>query len=425
MNFYLKKYGFLPPQIAEVPDSDTGIIVCVPCFNETDLIKSLNALYQCDRPVVKAEVIVVLNSGENHGEEIKQQNEVTKHEFYNWLKNLDQQSIRFYLLESVNLPDKHAGVGLARKIGMDEAVYRFELTGKDGIIACFDADAECDKNYLIELEKHFISNQKTPGCSVYFEHPVEDTNYDAEILRSITDYELHLRYYNQALRFCRLPYAYHTVGSSMAVRSSAYQKQGGMNKRKAGEDFYFLHKIIALGNFSELNSTRIIPSPRISNRVPFGTGRAMGDMILNKKLFYETYNFKSFLLIKEFTSRIPEFQAKDFDTIFRLSKSDLNKTLKAFLDSENFDNALNEIRKNSASEISFVKRFFVWFDAFRILKLVHFLRDHLFRDVPVHLAASDLLQRLNLISNETNSGELLSIYRKLDREGANINESIS
>ena len=77
--------------------------------------------------------------------------------------------------------------------------------------------------------------------------------------RKIAAYELHLRYYTHGLRFSNLPYSFQTVGSAMAVRCSAYQKQGGMNKRKAGEDFYFIQKIIALGGYSELNSTTVFP----------------------------------------------------------------------------------------------------------------------------------------------------------------------
>ncbi|MBK9192493.1 MAG: hypothetical protein IPM77_13875 [Crocinitomicaceae bacterium] len=308
-------------------------------------------------------------------------------------------------------------MGLARKIGMDEAVHRFDLIQRDGIIVCFDADAVCDKNYLTELERHFNSFPITPGCSVYFEHPVEDENYDSEILNYITQYELHLRYYNHALRFCKLPFAFHTVGSSMAVSSSAYQKQGGMNKRKAGEDFYFLHKIIALGNFTELNSTRIVPSPRISDRVPFGTGRAMGEMIQSKKEYYETYNFSSFELIKKFTSLIPQFYLSDLETIVPAIAEGEYRKLKLFLNSEKFEIALIEIRKNSASEISFIKRFYVWFDAFRVLKLVHFLRDNLYHDVPVHIASLQLLQKLQFANHIDSSGELLKTYRKLDRDG--------
>ena len=74
-------------------------------------------------------------------------------------------------------------------------------------------------------------------------------------------YECHLRYYVEALRFAGFPHAYHTIGSAMAVRPEAYMKQGGMNRRKAEKIFYFLNKIMLLGNFSECLSTVVYPLP--------------------------------------------------------------------------------------------------------------------------------------------------------------------
>ena len=70
---------------------------------------------------------------------------------------------------------------MARKIGMDEAVRRFERIKKeDGIIVCFDADSECAANYFIEVEKHF--NQSGQGaCSIYFEHPISGQEFSKEI----------------------------------------------------------------------------------------------------------------------------------------------------------------------------------------------------------------------------------------------------
>jgi glycosyltransferase involved in cell wall biosynthesis len=416
LNFYLKKYSFLPAQISDEPDSNLGMIVVIPCFNEPDLVSSLKSLSLCHLPQKKVEVIVVINSGDNHSEEIKTQNKKSLSEMKEWLKEVDQKSISFKSILVDNLPTKHAGVGLARKIGMDEAVAHFDKIGYDGIIVCFDADSLCDSNYLTEIETHFQKNQKTPGCSIYYEHPMEGDEHSAEIYQAITQYELHLRYYNQALRFCNLPYAFHTVGSSMAVRSSAYQKQGGMNKRKAGEDFYFLHKIISLGNFTELNSTRVIPSPRISDRVPFGTGKAIGDYVGNQDQQYHTYNFKSFELIKEWVEKIPDLFKSDFEKLQWTEKNKIASThLLSFLESEKFGDALTEIRKNSPTLESFIKRFYVWFDAFRVLKLVHCLRDVVFENQSVEESARFFLINQTIAKQFCDVNELLNYFRFMDR----------
>ena len=64
---------------------------------------------------------------------------------------------------------------------------------------------------------------------------------------AIMKYELYLRYYRLALEYTGHPHAYHCIGSAFAVRTLDYVAQGGMNKRQAGEDFYFLQKLIATG----------------------------------------------------------------------------------------------------------------------------------------------------------------------------------
>ena len=150
---------------------------------------------------------------------------------------------------------------------MDEALRRFDDIGRtEGIIAGYDADCRCETNYLTALERHFHEHPRSSGCSIYFEHPLQG-QLSPQIYEAAAAYELHLRYYIQALRYSGFPHAHHTLGSCMAVRADAYCEQGGMNKRKAGEDFYFLHKIIPLGGFTDLTATTVHPSPRPSDQV--------------------------------------------------------------------------------------------------------------------------------------------------------------
>lgn len=390
MNFYLQKYGFKPAQIKSSPKENLGIIVIIPCFNEPDLVGSLRSLLSCERTGCSVEVIVVLNSSELAKEDILDQNEQTLRAFNEW--NNDDQWIDFHLLHEPSLPKKHAGVGLARKIGMDEAVSRFDSIDTDGIIVCFDADAEVEDSYLVEIESHFQSHPKSPGCSIHFEHPLVGEEYANEVYEAIIDYEMHLRYYKQCQQYLGLPYAFHTVGSSMAVRSSAYQKQGGMNKRKAGEDFYFLHKIIALGDFSEIKTTKVIPSPRISDRVPFGTGRAVGEWIKEDGR-YQTYAFETFVVLKKFIELIPAIYSGEVD----VKSSNLHPGIISWLDEINFEERLNNIKEHSTHFASFQKRFFSWFDAFTLLKLTHYLRDH-------HFPLNDVLIESQNLLNASNDG---------------------
>jgi len=391
------------------------MIVVVPCFNEPDLIPSLASLKNCDQPNCDVEVIVVINSSTENSQEIKNKNIETLNEAKIWSTQNSTSQLYYHFIYVDNLPQKHAGVGLARKIGMDEAVARFESNNKDGIIICYDADSLCDKNYLTEIEKLFSTNSKLQGCSIYFEHPIFGQDFDENIYNGIINYELHLRYYVLALKFCELPFAYHTIGSSMAVLSSAYQKQGGMNKRKAGEDFYFLHKIIAQGNFAELKTTRVVPSPRVSDRVPFGTGRAIGEWVRLDSQTYSTYNFKSFKLIRDFVKLIPKLYKTDFEYLSSPNLPDHCEVMEKFLNSENFKTAIVEIRKNSPSQETFDKRFFVWFDAFRVLKLVHFLRDNAFENSSVIDEVNELLKGRGDSFRSNDVKVLLDFVRRIER----------
>ncbi len=204
---YLEKYSFRPGLIHDAPAQDLGIVVVIPSYAELSINHALLALQSCSRPPCEVEVIVVVNQSEVENEEISAINHQTFEEVKKWEERTsgsrDPGFSVFAILET-KLPKKHAGVGFARKIGMDEAVRRFQLAEKeDGIIACFDADSSCRSDYLTELYKHFEKHPDTPGCSVRYEHPTFGSEFEPKTYLAVTYYELHLRYCNQALKATR------------------------------------------------------------------------------------------------------------------------------------------------------------------------------------------------------------------------------
>ena len=406
MNFYLNRYAIRDGLIGDEPNKKIGLIIVIPCHNETRLVESLESLLGCQLPNYNVEVIVVVNASENVNEAVLKQNQDTFKEASAWILDNQSEELTFYLIQENSLPKKHAGVGLARKIGMDEAVRRFEqVNNPNGVIVCFDADSKCESNYLVEIEKHFNQHPKTPACSIHFEHPIGGEDYDDEIYDGITQYELHLRYYKNGLQYAGLPYAFHTIGSSMAVRSSAYQKQNGMNKRKAGEDFYFLQKLIPLGGFTEIKTTKVIPSPRVSDRVPFGTGRAMQDWLDRNNNEILSYNIQSFKDLKSFVEQVPN--------LYEDVKVEFPKSVIAFLGTIDFEENLQKIKTNATSVNHFTKLFFNWFNAFKTLKYMHFARDNFYSDITISEASNALLNVMN-IKKENSISELLFRYRELD-----------
>ena len=406
---YFKRFGYWEKRLHKAPSPNLRMVVVIPCFDEPDPVSTLSSLWKCERPACGVEVIVVLNSSENAPTEVLQRNRATAESAEYWIAQHQHASIEYHLWDCTGLPARHAGVGLARKIGMDEAVRRLSdvCAFRDGVIVCLDADCQCAPNYLANIESHFHQHPNTPGCSIYFEHPLSGP-CSSDVYNAAANYELHLRYYVEALRYAGFPHAYHTVGSSMAVRGPAYVAQGGMNKRQAGEDFYFLHKIIPLGGFTELNTTTVFPSPRPSNRVPFGTGRAIQEALAGKPFF--TYPIEAFQDLKGFLSNVSEL-AKNATT--------LPESLRAFLATQNFPAVVDEIARNTANDAAYRKRFFRWFDGFMAMKFVHHARDKYYGQRDVCDQAQRLLKLRNVPAAEKSASafELLEIYRVIQRGG--------
>lgn len=405
---YLKRQALGEKIIEEAPDKELQQVVVIPAFDETSVLLPLKALQKCMPTIGKVEVILVFNASENEERQVVEKNKNARLEAEEWYSNLKKPSYKLFFLEEHMLPNKHAGVGLARKIGMDEAVRRFlSIQNERGVIICFDADSSCDNTYLVEIEKHFSRHPNSSACSIYYEHPLEGNDFSAEVYKGILFYELHLRYYKLGLAYAGLPYAFHTIGSSMAVRVDAYCKEGGMNKRKAGEDFYFLQKFISLGNFSELNSTKVIPSPRPSHRVPFGTGRAIQEMLDDERKIYESYAWKNFEILKNSLQNVESW----YDTVPKVNNQWLS-----FVKEEVFEQKLNEIRSQSTTRENFVKRFYQWFDAFQCLKFMHFLRDSYAKNEPLIYSVPKLMKACSFdVEKIVSSKALLWALRKIER----------
>lgn len=412
---YFSKKNFVP-RIDQKPSEKLNICVVLPSYNEANLDKSLQSLLNCKKPFGDVEVIVVINHPEGSLPEVVIQSEESV-ALVNRYNALSDTKVKFHSIKAYNLPLKHAGVGLARQIGMDEAAYRlFSVGNSNGIVACFDADATCELNFLFELENLWNIQPKTTACSIRYEHPISGNEFKQGIYEGIAGYELHLRYYNQASRYINFPFSYHTIGSSMASSAATYIKFGGMNRHQAGEDFYFLQKIIPHGNFRELNSTCIYPSPRPSTRVPFGTGRAMMKYLENTAEGIKTYNLNSFLDLIPLFTNVDKIWDFDDKSTLELVES-LPKGISTFLLENNAVNEIRRVKDNTANQKSFRKRFFLWFDAFMLLKYLNYSNEKFYSRECVQKESIKLGKLIGLPVEETTSiPELLRIYREKDLE---------
>ncbi len=412
---WLQSGPVFPKLIEEAPEINTGIIVVVPSFNEPEVLTLLNSLESCRKPTCRTEVIIIVNSPAGADDTILNNNTETVSKAQEWLKKSDP----FFTLHIINLGRaviKGWGVGLARKSGMDEALRRFNAIGNDqGVIACLDGDCIVDENYFTAIEKELLLRPERKACSIYFEHPVTDSEYDTEILNAAIQYEMHLRYYYQAHIYSGFPTVFHTVGSTLAVKAKPYMKAGGMNRKQAGEDFYFVQKLLPAGGYCSINSTTVYPSPRISDRVPFGTGAAIGKMIGNEEKVLLTYNPEAFSDLREFFAqieRICKYDDKDPGKLY----GSLPSSIKSFFDLDEWKTKTAEIRNNTSGLPSFRKRFFEWFNMFRIVKYLNFVHLEIFRKVPVYEATNELLNRAGISPGNTDALGLLNYLRKIEKD---------
>ena len=406
VNQYFNRFPFRKINIALEPSKDLKIIVVIPSYNEKNIQPTIDSLFlKQDDFSFNVEVIVLINNSESEIEEIKEQNLLTLKTLQNLSETYSKSNMHLIPVLIGNLDAKHAGVGWARKLGMDIATQRFRTINFNGTIVGLDADTEVESNYLNSIYS-FFSNNNFNAASIYFEHPITGDSFSDVHLEQIKYYELHLRYYKNSLKYSNLPYSFHTIGSAFALTASAYARQGGMNRRKAGEDFYFINKLIKGEIFGEINDTKVMPSPRVSNRVPFGTGRAILEGLNTKKDLSLTYDFQSFEVIHSWINRI---ETKDF------KYGNFPEILKAYMGEEIWIKHHTTMLNNTNSHKSYLKLFYNIFDAFWMLKFIHFLRDNYYPNTRLLDNTNALLIKMNypIISSITSQLEFL---RKLDKK---------
>lgn len=351
-------------QAREWPSLLDDTIVIIPAYKENYAVieETLSSLAIKDIHR-KSEVMLLINYKENDTEEIKNQSHVLYEKLHLLGKKFEKAlNLSLFIKE---LEGKKAGVGMARKILMDCAFLRFLQENKDGLIINLDADTLVSPSYLNSIKEQFRTDESMEAASIYFEHPLDS--------EAITNYELHLRYFINMQRWTGLPFAFQTVGSAMATRVSAYAKVGGMNIRQAGEDFYFLHKFSKRWSLGEVNDTCIMPSARVSDRVPFGTGKAVQEFVDGDKSRQVSYNPESFVVLKEWLE----------ETIYNLISGNIShqfatgdECLMAFLKQNDHVSIIHSFIESTNKPLGRVKKFFVWFDAFKLFKYLHYARDN-------------------------------------------------
>jgi hypothetical protein len=348
------------------------IRIIIPCYNEPEILQTVQSLWACSRLACRTEVVVVVNSYAISPEAVQQFNRQTCEELKAFARQCHSPGLFLTPLLIENLPGRQTGAGLPRKIGMDRAVAQFESENRpQGILVSLDADCTVAENYLTEIYRCFRL-YRLKSATMEFHHPVEHLP-ETDLLRKAAEaYEGYLRYYRAALAYTGYPYAFYTIGSAFAVTAQTYRQAGGMGKQQAGEDFYFLQKVFPLGKTHFIDTTCVYPSARLSDRVPFGTGPGIAQMVSNRDCRKLTYRMEAFAELKELFSRVDTFFRQP-EPVVEQQLSSLPPYTRKFLEEEQFIEKISEINRYTATPESFRKRFFNYFTAFKILKYLNFV----------------------------------------------------
>lgn len=291
--------------------------------------------------------------------------------------------------EGLHLP-AGGGVGHARKTGADLAA-RLVRQGRvqSCWIHCSDADVRLPESYFNCSAGLDESATRDTAALVYpFRHVSTADETDGKVAQATRLYEFSLDYYVAGLSYAGSPYAFHTVGSTLAVNALHYARVRGFPRREAGEDFYLLNKLAKVGSVRQLGEgpacEAIEIDARVSDRVPFGTGAAVGRIVTmtDPAREFRLYHPAVFDLLRTWLSSVPDFlEARSSDVGDILSAPDQNM-LAGALERIGVGKALQHALRQSSDAAQFERHLHTWFDAFRTLKLIHHLRDHHLPSVP-------------------------------------------
>ena len=269
------------------------------------------------------------------------------------------------------------GVGLARKIGCDIA-FKWICEGaiRGRWICSTDADATLSPGYFQALAG-------LPAATTAATYPFRHTaGADSACNTATALYELRLHHYVLGLEYAGSPYAFHSLGSCLAVTADAYAQVHGFPKRAGAEDFYLLNKLAKITPVARLQGECLQLESRASTRVPFGTGPAVAAIIDTQKpldiaLFYHPAGFGA---LRAVLATVAQLQAAELSELKNLLRDEgleppLLEACETVLLTMGLDRAIDHCRRQANDCAQFMRQFHQWFDGFRTLKFIHGIRD--------------------------------------------------
>lgn len=344
-------------------------VVAIPCCNEFDTLPETLKSLEATGPI-RDDVLIVVNV--NQRASMDDQNNLATLKWLHEFETPLQLAWLNHVTDGRAYPEKF-GVGLARHQCCTVGMSFVDATAP---VISLDADSPVDPNYFSAIFGYLAQHPDFQAGHVNFKHRHCGT---ADEERAVEIYEQHLKRHRQKLEEANSPHAYYAIGSTILCTKAAYIKSGGYHPRRmAGEDFYLLQQLSKVGCKIEMIEDAIVfPSDRVSDRVPFGTGKAVGDIVENGRwLTYHDQCYRDLgMLLSAVEKGVSNSAADIMNTV--------PQSCFGWLESRKFESVWPKLRANSRDNKMLLQRFHEWLDAFQTLKLIHFLSDSVYPRVPM------------------------------------------
>jgi hypothetical protein len=380
---YLDKHALLPALVQARPDPALGLVVALHFCETPEWRATLDALAQCLPPPVAVEVLLGFHLPGHADAAARASHAQALADATHWTAAHTREGLCYHVLDLPDIAPKDFGEGLSRKLLLDEAVRRLAaVANPNAPIACLESGAIPANDYLQALVRHFHQHRRCTTATVSFTTPEAEAQA-----------ELALRYAMRGLRAMRHPHAFYHFGGLIAVRADAYQRESGMNRRKVGADFHFLHKLTPLGLHTECLTTTV--------QLPLLRTQAADPSTV--------FDPAAFQLLGTWTAHVlAHWQSPAADLV--ATSSALHPALAAWLAHSGFPDRLQGMQASATQAASFRQRFFRWFSVLEVQHFMHFAHPAYFERMPLALAAATWLPDLT----DGSMPELLQAYRALD-----------
>lgn len=368
------------PLDGELDSPPIDRVIVIPALAERDTLpRTLESLESCNPALLETTLILIVVNNRS-AEHVSPEAIAENRETLEWLSSSPHPVLRLTWIDASspgNELSRKDGVGVARKIGMDRATaILHEQKTQHPLIVCLDADTLVESNYLDALDAYAKRDDAWAGV-IRYAHRVEGASDEQS---AIISYELFLRYMEIGLRFARSPYAFHTIGSTIVCTPEAYAAVSGMNRKMAGEDFYFLQQLAKTGAVHRIDTTTVHPSARESWRVPFGTGKRVGRYLEGKDEEWRVYHPESYRILRDWLTCVEGNLEATGEELIAMA-GDIDAQLAVFLGQLEFSSNWEKLRSQSSRKDQLLIQTHSFFDGFQTLKLIHHLRDHGYPEV--------------------------------------------